>query len=1546
MSGATTVLGIAFDSAAQYFESHGLANASAILGVLSSQIEEADAALEANPTLEVAAVTAGLFAAAALGPTASAAAMTETIAGVIAPVVGAASTQVATVVTNYLIGTGAANLYIAAQNTLNSIVTNLGGVLTSISVSSSSNLPPSNSSSNPNLIVAAAPDSFGNTPELLVNLPVPSQDSGSTSVVTANNSAFAPGAPSVSTNEYTGSTITFSEDGEQYSAIVTSVVPSLIVPGGFFYDFDKITPNNNPTGNIFGMGGVDQSLVTSITTPQSYTSEVLESQITDNSNGSQTTQNFGSNGSVQYTETDNTSSSGQVSAAITGSGDDTDLSDASISLASGASAAVDGADNAITLAANAALTVGAGATGNTVTDTGNGSTITDNGSGNTLSLNDVTGVTVNASSDTVNLNSGTASSTVFGNGNTVDGNASGVVFGVLGTGNTINAGSDTVYLDSGTTSSTVFGNGNTVVGNASGVVFGVLGTSNTIDAGSDTVYLDSGTTSSTVFGNSNTVVGNASGLVFGVLGTGNTIDAASDTVYLDSGTSSSTVFGNNNTVVGNASGIVFGVEGTGDTIDAGNDTVYVDAGTTSSTVIGNDNTIDGNASGVVFGVLGTGNTIDAASDTVYLDAGTNSSTVFGNNNTVVGNASGVVFGVEGTGDTIDAGNDTVYVDAGTTGSTVIGNDNTIDAAAETYTGIGGTGNVFDASNATMYLNNGASGTQLDGTGDTINVLTSGNSFTVGSSGITVTNAQGTEVTTNSAGDALNLTNVSDAAATSTTTISGTHETVNFGSSESVTLAQGTQENITGTDGTLIAEDDASNNGLISNMLNWAAGGSAEQLFTNLASGVSFESNSYSGANATGALQSTLWNYTNATSGEETYNPDSQTSDEFSAFNGLSGTGTNTYNVINYTNDTSQYQQLTGLGSGVIENLVGYQDPSATGAERYGIQDNSNDTSLVDILDPASGIDNVDQSFGDLNGTGDLHSESIYNSNGTSMDITYDYGGNPADIYTTFYQGSSELGYGVYDSSGDFAGTYNGLGGEFDEDEDTAENTDDFDSYTGDDDDDNGDDDDGMAAGGGGRFGNPGTTISASNTSIALSDNETATLTGSGNNVTVGNGDTVTMSDSGTNTVTLAGDNSSLSDIGTGDSYSVSGQNNTLNVSNAAITVAGGVTLDMDGNTSTMTINGNTNVTLGADSYLVTATVSGNSSTLTDMGFGNTLAVTGASDTVDVSAAGNSGDSLQGNIATFSSGTEQFQLGTETVTVASGVATTIVGSDGTMAVDNDADGTVQNVVNWNVGGSETETFTQSGSTLTEDDKGYAGSDGSGTQLYEQQTTSNDGTFTSTISGQGAVSSLSNATITLSSDASAMLNGDGDTVTLGDSSALTTGFSSFSNTITLSGTNASLNDGGTGDDITLSGSSATALFTGSASNGSVALAGSDERAEFTGSSNDAVFFGAGTDNALVLDVAPGFAGTVAGLTGDDAIDLGDFLFSGSPTISGVTGTGATGTSTTITITDGATSTQIALLNQFSNQYAVSASAYTLAADGTGSSAGTLLQLAAGH
>jgi hypothetical protein len=99
-------------------------------------------------------------------------------------------------------------------------------------------------------------------------------------------------------------------------------------------------------------------------------------------------------------------------------------------------------------------------------------------------------------------------------------------------------------------------------------------------------------------------------------------------------------------------------------------------------------------------------------------------------------------------------------------------------------------------------------------------------------------------------------------------------------------------------------------------------------------------------------------------------------------------------------------------------------------------------------------------------------------------------------------------------------------------------------------------------------------------------------------------------------------------------------------------------------------------------------------------------------------------------------------------------------------------------------------------------------------------------------------------------------------------------------------------------------------------------------------------------LYLDKAANFSGTIAGMTKGVSVDLADFSFSSHPVITNVAGTGAAGSTTDVTITDGTLTTTLQLLNDYAGQYPVTAQAYHLTSDHSGSAAGTLFTLANPH
>ena len=121
----------------------------------------------------------------------------------------------------------------------------------------------------------------------------------------------------------------------------------------------------------------------------------------------------------------------------------------------------------------------------------------------------------------------------------------------------------------------------------------------------------------------------------------------------------------------------------------------------------------------------------------------------------------------------------------------------------------------------------------------------------------------------------------------------------------------------------------------------------------------------------------------------------------------------------------------------------------------------------------------------------------------------------------------------------------------------------------------------------------------------------------------------------------------------------------------------------------------------------------------------------------------------------------------------------------------------------------------------------------------------------------------------------------------------------------------------------------------------LIGQAATLELGGPTAEAVTFEfGGAGGTLYLDKATDFSGTVTRLAQADSIDLADFAFSSHPVITNVTGTGAAGSTTDVTIADGSLTTTLQLLNQYAGEYPIASTAYHLELDHPASpTAGTL-------
>jgi len=149
---------------------------------------------------------------------------------------------------------------------------------------------------------------------------------------------------------------------------------------------------------------------------------------------------------------------------------------------------------------------------------------------------------------------------------------------------------------------------------------------------------------------------------------------------------------------------------------------------------------------------------------------------------------------------------------------------------------------------------------------------------------------------------------------------------------------------------------------------------------------------------------------------------------------------------------------------------------------------------------------------------------------------------------------------------------------------------------------------------------------------------------------------------------------------------------------------------------------------------------------------------------------------------------------------------------------------------------------------------------------------------------------------------------------------------SNTIANTGTLGSV-DGDLVVDSSVSGTGKETISTG----GTLEFAGGV-------SSGQTVTFANKSGDTLKLDAAQNFSGTLSGLaaassTSFDTVDLANFKFADT-TITSVSGTGAVGTTTNVTLTDSADDLVVTLhlLNQSANQFGTSASDYSLTSDGS--------------
>jgi beta-glucanase (GH16 family) len=222
----------------------------------------------------------------------------------------------------------------------------------------------------------------------------------------------------------------------------------------------------------------------------------------------------------------------------------------------------------------------------------------------------------------------------------------------------------------------------------------------------------------------------------------------------------------------------------------------------------------------------------------------------------------------------------------------------------------------------------------------------------------------------------------------------------------------------------------------------------------------------------------------------------------------------------------------------------------------------------------------------------------------------------------------------------------------------------------------------------------------------------------------------------------------------------------------------------------------------------------------------------------------------------------------------------------------------------------------------------------------------------LSGLSQAGPITNVSGTATIDAGSTLNLQGTTLTVG----------ALANNGTVDSTGVSALDGGALTNSSLLEATSGVLTVGSSSltnsgnllaaggtldvtgavtgGGTATISGKNSVLEFGAASAETTTFSSGaTAGILKLDNASSFTGTVVGLAMGDGIDLANFLFSNNPIITGVTGSGAVGTTTDVTVKDGSLSVTLALLNQHASQFGLNPAAYSLVSDNNTSNHGTL-------
>jgi predicted Zn-dependent protease len=476
-------------------------------------------------------------------------------------------------------------------------------------------------------------------------------------------------------------------------------------------------------------------------------------------------------------------SAGSNSIGLTQSGSQVYASNDSVSLGLGVTASATGSDDNFTLVNggdNALVISGADEDVNSV-----GNTITLDGSQSSAAITGVNTVNMDGASQQLTLNT---------SGCTVDAIAGDTSEAINGSGFTLNAAS-------GQFTGLLTGNSDTADVAADSTV-GFVGTG-------ETANLVNNSSSTANFGVDSTGTVNGSGDTVDICGTGATVDTSDNTFNFLSGGYTTVIVGNSDTAnVASDSTTVF--QGTGEVADLGNDdgsTVNFRADSTGTvdgtgdaigitgsgdTVTASDDAFDFSGSGDTTVIIGNGDAANISSDSLTAFQGTGEVANLGNDDgstvnfradssgTV--NGSGDTVGITGSGDTVTASSDTFNFSSNGDDTQIDGNGNTINVAADSSTGLDGTNNALNLASddgSTVNFDASSSGT-VNGSDDTIGICGGGDIVNASNDTFNF-NAGGYLTAINGSADTVN------AASDSTTSLTGSNEIVNLAADDGSTV---------------------------------------------------------------------------------------------------------------------------------------------------------------------------------------------------------------------------------------------------------------------------------------------------------------------------------------------------------------------------------------------------------------------------------------------------------------------------------------------------------------------------------------------------------------------------------------------------------------------------------------------------------------------------------------------------------------------------------------------------------------------------------------